>query len=160
MNGIVGDISNLPRQYRCYILFIPNEMQLNGTAEQYLMRHFWEVASSVGNDVLFSGIVRGRGLVEARTKFGLSELVSSALLVFDVCPSDWVETQDPLVTIPLAGLKSEYDVFELLHLLVTVTKRENFIGRLKRKQTFDKAKELLQYLPTIGDMIKYAVPGA
>jgi hypothetical protein len=157
-NGFVGILSHIPQGYRCYILFLPNETSLVGAAEEYIMRHFWEVASSVGEDVLFTGVVHGDGLVAARKRFNITTPTESAIVLLDMRPMDWDGDFDPIVIIPLATLKTEYDVLELLHLLVNVSKERNFIGKVKRKQTFEKVREYLGYLPTVGSLVKYVFP--
>ncbi len=159
-NGYVGEESQIPQGYRCYMLFLANETALPGKAEEYIMRHFWEVASSVGEDVLFTGIVRGNNLAKARRRFGIVDATEAVILLFDVAPVDWSPTEDPMALIPLTSLKTEYDVLELLHLLVTVSKERNFIGKVKRQQTFAKVKEYLSYLPTVGGLVKYVLPGS
>ena len=157
-DGFVGVLTHIPDGYRCYMLFLPNETFLEGPAEEFIMTHFWEVASSVGDDVLFTGVVRGDGLTAARRAFGIKTSTESAIVLLDVRPSQWEDGIDPLVIIPLAKLKTEYDVLELLHVLVTVSKARNFIGKMKRKQTFAKVRQYLGYVPTVGKYIKYLLP--
>lgn len=159
-NGFVGNLEQAPRNYRCYILFLRNDTDLDGPAEIYVMREFWNVANSVGNDVLFTGVARGKGLLESRKKFGLETSQSSVIVLLDVPPDEWKQDQDPLVIIPLDKLKTEFAVLELLHMIVGATKKDNFIGKVKRKQTFDKLKEYLSYLKELGDLIKFIVPAA
>ena len=157
-NGFVGVLSQVQQGYRCYMLFLPNESTLNSPAEEYIMRYFWDVASFVGEEVLFTGLTRGNGLASARKNFGITETTESFILLLDIPPSDWKEERDPVVIIPLRALKTEYDVNELLHVLVEVTKKTNFIGKMKRKQTFEKVRQYLRHVPTVGKIVKYLIP--
>jgi hypothetical protein len=157
-NGFVGVLDHIPAGYRCYILFLPNESFLDGVAESFIMRHFWEAASSMGTDVLFTGIVRGVGLLEARQAFDLKPVTVPYIVLLDTQPKDWVSGSDPLAAIPLGTLKTEYEVLELLHLLVTVSRERNFIGRVQRRRTFETVRQYLDYLPTIGSYVKYILP--
>jgi hypothetical protein len=157
-NGFVGVLDHIPAGYRCYILFLPNESMLDGVAENFIMRHFWEAAASMGPDVLFAGLVRGEGLSEARRGFELDPGIESFFVLLDTRPTEWKAGLDPIAKIPLGPLKTEYEVLELLHLLVTVSRKPNFIGRVNRKETFDRVKQLLGYLPTIGSLIKFVLP--
>ncbi len=157
-NGFVGILGHIPAGYRCYIIFLPNESSLDGTAETFIMRNFWEAAASMGKDVLFTGVVRGEGLAEAREAFGLERATEPYIVMLDVRPAEWEASEDPITTIPLGKLKTEYEVLELLHLLVTVSREQNFIGKMQRKKTLETVKQYLGYLPTIGDLIKQVIP--
>ena len=156
--GFVGELNQIPDGYRCYFLFLPNEMPLKGLAEGYIMSHFWEASFSLGDDALLTGIERGYGLATARKKFGLSKETKSAILLLDILPSQWQEDHDPIAIISLDKLKLESEAIDLLQALVRISNEPDFIGKTKRKQFFEKAKKYIRPISAVGEYIKLLIP--
>lgn len=156
--GYVGSMSRIVPDYRCYILFLPNLAELEHAAEDYVTERFWKFASSVGEDVLFTGVTRGDGLRETRQKFGIVKPTDAVFLILDTSPEDWVRDMDPLVCIHLPPSMPDSEVDELLRTLVDLSAKENFIGKVKRKQTMDSIKQKLEHLPSLGSAVRAILP--
>ncbi|MGB2803995.1 MAG: hypothetical protein WBD64_03735 [Candidatus Zixiibacteriota bacterium] len=155
--GFVGALEHFPDGYRCYIIFLPNETDIRTDAEKFVMDNFWHAASSTDDDVLFSGVIHGEGLREARRTFQVQKMDEGYFLILDTQPASWDSSNDPVVKIPLNELKNGYDVRVLMLTLLSISREDNFIGKLKRKQTFKRANEILSRLP-IFDLIKIFIP--
>ena len=117
--GFLGRLEQFPNSFERYIVFLPNETQIPLRAETQVIKHFWDAANSTDDSVLFSGIAKGDGLIEAREKFNITEKSEPYFILLDKCPSEWNSMVDPIVKIPVGQFDNEDDVTHLLLSLVT-----------------------------------------
>jgi hypothetical protein len=156
--GFVGQLEHFPTGYRCYIVFLPSNTDLRHPSEDYVMNHFWQVANAVDFDVLFSGVARGDGRIAARRRFGINDPVEASIVILDTYPAHWAPGIDPIVSIRLNDLREERDVLELLLTLVSISHETNFFGKVKRRETFKRASEILSSLQKVAAFVKVFIP--
>ena len=137
--GFVGQLAQVPEGYRCYLLFLPGADGLKSPAEQYVMEVFWEFSSAVEKDVLVTGIARGEGLEHARERFGLRARNEASFVVLDRPPQESSAT-DLRVSFPLVGIANDADAFELLGVLLEISRAENFMGQASKERTIENIK--------------------
>ena len=153
MGIYVRYLSEIPKEYRLYGLFICNTFET--TVDRIIKDKFEQISSEIGSENIVAQFLIWKGVNNAEKKFHIIDGdLRPILIVTGVHPGKWTK-KNKMIKIQLGKIKTEDEVKQFLFQFTRWFANED-LGKIKWDLRLKRLKEQTKHFPVIFDLIDFS----